>query len=200
MLWAGTVRAAGRQEGSAVSRFDKLIQDDEQIVRHLHPHWITLVPAVFMLLVTVGLGSFLISIMPDGSAQGWLRLAVAVVAVLFLIGFVLVPFLRWRTTHYVITTHRVLIRTGILNHEGHDIPLQRLNDVAFEQSIWDRMLGAGTLTIESAGEHGQETLRNIPHADRNQQLINRLAEEDSDRRSGRFDGSAGYEPGADGYR
>lgn len=183
-----------------MARFEKLIQDDEQIVRHLHPHWITLVPSVLILLVTVGLGSFLVSIMPDGGAQEPLRLAVVVIALLVLIIFVLVPFLRWRTTHYVITTHRVLIRTGILNHEGHDIPLKRLNDVAFEQSIWDRMLGAGSLTLESAGEHGQETLQNIPHADKNQQLINRLVEEDADRRSGRFDEPEVHDQNVDDYQ
>jgi uncharacterized membrane protein YdbT with pleckstrin-like domain len=196
----GQFARADRQEGSAVARFEKLIQDDEQIVRHLHPHWITLVPSVLILLVTVGLGSFLVSIMPDGGAQEPLRLAVVVIALLILIIFVLVPFLRWRTTHYVITTHRVLIRTGILNHEGHDIPLKRLNDVAFEQSIWDRMLGAGSLTLESAGEHGQETLQNIPHADKNQQLINRLVEEDADRRSGRFDEPEVHDQNVDDYQ
>lgn len=174
-----------------MARFEKLLQDDEDIVRHLHPHWITLVPAVLVLLITVGLASFLAAVIPSGGAQAPLQLAVLVVAVVVLLAFVLAPFLRWRTTHYVITTYRVLIRTGVLNHEGHDIPLKRLNDVAFEQSIWDRMIGAGTLTLESAGEHGQETLGNIPHADRTQQLINRLVEEDSQRRSGRADEPAG---------
>lgn len=180
-----------------MARFEKILQDDERIVRHLHPHWITLVPAVLILVITVGLASFLSAIVPDGSAREPLQLAIAVIAVLVLLVFVLVPFLRWRTTHYVITSYRVLIRTGILNHEGHDIPLNRLNDVAFEQSIWDRMLGAGTLRLESAGEHGQETLRNIPHADRTQQLINRLVEDDAERRSGRYEEPDAYEQGYD---
>ncbi|MGI9091975.1 MAG: PH domain-containing protein [Mycobacteriales bacterium] len=163
---------------------DSQLAGDERVVEHLHPHWITIVPPVLILLVAAGLGGFLAAIAPDGSAQGPLRIAIVVVGVLVLVWFTIIPVLRWRTTHYVITTHRVMIRSGILSHNGHDIPLQRLNDVAFSQSLADRIIGAGSLTLESAGERGQETLTNVPHSDKVQQLINRLSEEDSDRRTG----------------
>ena len=42
---------------------------------------------------------------------------------------------------------------------------------------------AGTLTIESAGEQGQETLHDIPRSDQMQQTLNRLIEQDHDRRA-----------------
>jgi len=93
------------------------------------------------------------------------------------------PWMAWRTTHYVFTTHRVLIRRGVLRHDGRDISLQRINDVGFSQSLWDRIVKAGTLTIESAGEQGQESLRYIPRSDAMQQLLNRLIEQDGERRA-----------------
>jgi uncharacterized membrane protein YdbT with pleckstrin-like domain len=83
----------------------------------------------------------------------------------------------------VFTSHRVLIRRGVFTHKGRDISLQRINDVGFEQTLWDRIVGAGTLTIESAGEQGQETLTDIPNSDEMQQTLNRLIEEDGDRRA-----------------
>ncbi|HEX5496455.1 MAG TPA: PH domain-containing protein [Mycobacteriales bacterium] len=162
---------------------DQLLAEDERVVKHLHPHWATLVAPVVIFVVIVGVASYLAAIMPPGSAQRPLRLAIAGLAVVVVLWLVAVPVLAWRTTHYVITTHRVLIRTGILNHTGRDIPLGRINDVAFEQTLWERMIGAGSLTVESAGERGQETLYNIPHSDRIQQLLNRLIEEDQDRRA-----------------
>ena len=76
-----------------------------------------------------------------------------------------------------------LIRRGVLHHVGRDIALQRISDVGYSQTLWDRIVGAGTLTIESAGENGQESLHNLPHSDDVQQLINRLIEQDSDRRA-----------------
>jgi uncharacterized membrane protein YdbT with pleckstrin-like domain len=130
----------------------------------------------------VGVGAYLAAIVPSGAVEKPLRIAVAAVVLVVVLWLVVGPLLTWRTTHYVITTHRVLIRTGILHHVGRDIPLQRINDVAFEQTLWERLIGAGSLTVESAGERGQETLRDIPHSDRIQQLLNRLIEEDQDRR------------------
>lgn len=162
---------------------DQLLADDERVVRHLHPHWATLVAPVLIFVVTVAVAGYLAAVVPSGAAQQPLRLAVVGVAVVLVLWLVGVPVLRWRTTHYVITTHRVLIRTGILNHTGRDIALNRINDVAFEQTLFERMIGAGSLTVESAGERGQETLRDIPHSDRIQQLLNRLIEQDQDRRA-----------------
>jgi uncharacterized membrane protein YdbT with pleckstrin-like domain len=161
---------------------DQLLADDEQVVQHLHPHWITLVRPVFFFLLLIGGGAFLAAIVPGGSLQEVLRIAIAAVAVAILIWLAFVPFLVWRTTRYVLTTHRVLIRTGILHHHGRDIALSRINDVSFERTLWDRIIGAGTLTVESAGESGQQVLRNVPRSDRVQQTINRLIEEDHDRR------------------
>ena len=95
----------------------------------------------------------------------------------------LVPYLRWRTTHYVLTTHRLMTRLGILNHTGRDIPLNRINNAMYEQSFFERIVNSGTLVVESAGEDGQQVFRNIPDADETQQLINRLVEGDHDRRT-----------------
>jgi uncharacterized membrane protein YdbT with pleckstrin-like domain len=93
------------------------------------------------------------------------------------------PWIRWRTTHYVFTTHRVLIRRGVFTHTGRDISLQRISDVGFTQTLWDRLVRAGTLTIESASEHGQETLTDVPNSENMQQTLNRLIEQDGDRRA-----------------
>jgi uncharacterized membrane protein YdbT with pleckstrin-like domain len=156
---------------------DRQLATDEEVVKHLHPHWLTLIIPVFVFLLTVGLGGFLLAIVPAGDMQQWLRLAIGVVGLIVLIWFVLAPVLVWKTTHYVITNQRVLIRTGVLNHTGRDIPMQRINDVAFEQTLLDRIIGAGTLQVESAGETGQTVLKNIPHSDKVQQTINHLVNE-----------------------
>lgn len=162
---------------------DQLLADDERVVKHLHPHWITLVLPTLAFLVTAAAAAFLAAIVPHGSLQQPLRIAIAAVAVLIVIWLSFIPYLRWRTTHYVLTTHRVLIRVGILHHRGRDIAVNRINDVSFEQTIWERLIGAGTLMVESAGEAGQQVLQDIPHAPAVQQLINQLIEGDHDRRT-----------------
>ena len=162
---------------------DSLLADDERVVKHLHPHWITLVWPTVLLIVIVALGSFLAAIVPGGSVQTPGRIGIGAVAVLALIVVVFVPYLRWRTTHYVLTTHRLMTRVGILNHTGRDVPLNRINNAMYEQSFFERIVNSGTLVVESAGEDGQQVFRDIPEADQTQQLINRLVEGDHDRRT-----------------
>ena len=156
---------------------EKLLADDETVVEHLHPHWITLVPATLWFIVICAAAGAGIAYLPTGGAHGPLLIAIVVVGFLLLCWLTFGPWIRWRTSHYVFTTHRVLIRRGVLHHVGRDISLQRINDVAFSQSLWDRIVKAGTITIESAGEHGQETLTDIPKSDQVQQMLNRLIEQ-----------------------
>lgn len=173
---------------------EKILADDENVVEHLHPHWITLVPATLWFILICGLAGVGIAFAPDhGTERTVVLVAIIVVGFLLLCWLTFKPWIQWRTTHYVMTTHRVLIRRGVLRHVGRDISLQRINDVGFSQSLWDRMVGAGTLTIESAGEQGQEVLTNIPRSNQQQQLLNRLIEEDSARRA-RSAYQGGYPP------
>jgi uncharacterized membrane protein YdbT with pleckstrin-like domain len=174
-----------------VSYPEKVLANDERVVEHLHPHWITLVPATLWFILICGLAGVGIAFAPDdGTGRTVVLIAIIAVGVILLSFLTFKPWIQWRTTHYVITTHRVLIRRGVLRHVGRDISLQRINDVGFTQSLWDRMVGAGTLVIESAGEQGQETLTNVPRSNQQQQLMNRLIEEDSVRRQ-----RSGYQPG-----
>ena len=162
---------------------DKLLAEDEEIVRHLHPHWLTVFWPVVWFLVVVGAASYGAALIPAGQQQGMLRLGIVVLAILLLLAFVVVPLLRWRTTHYVITTHRVLFREGILARRGRDIGLSRITDVSYSQSLWERIINSGTVTIESAGDSGATVLRHIPDSDGVQQLLNHMVEEDADRRA-----------------
>jgi uncharacterized membrane protein YdbT with pleckstrin-like domain len=168
---------------------DKLLADDEEVVRHLHPHWLTIFWPIVWFLVVVGGASFGMAAIPSGQQQGLYRLLVLALAVVLLVVLVVVPLLRWRTTHYVITTHRLLFRQGILSRHGRDIGLSRITDVSYRQTLWDRIINSGTLTIESAGDSGATVLRQLPDSEGVQQLLNHMVEEDADRRAQE---SAGY--------
>ena len=164
---------------------ENLLTSDEEVVEHLHPHWITLVPATVWLVVICVAAGFGVALIPSGSSHNAAAVAVLGLAFLLLCWLTFAPWIRWRTTHYVLTNERVLIRSGILRHTGRDIGLARINDVGFVLTLWDRLVGAGTLTIESAGEQGQQRLVNVPRAQRVQQILNHLIEADAERRTAR---------------
>ena len=163
----------------------RLLADDEEVVMALRPHWKEMVGPVLVLLVTSPVATYLATIVPEGSAQKWLRLAVLVVAVLIVLRFVLWPFLKWLTTSYIVTDRRIITRVGVVARTGRDMPISRVNDVTFSHSgLLERILGCGTLVVESAGERGQLVLRDVPHVEEVQRDVYKLAEADEERRRG----------------
>lgn len=144
----------------------KLLGDDEHVVRSTRTHWKALIVPVLVLLAVAGVGSFLAAVMPDGGWQGAGRIAIAAVGLVVIAIFVLKPFLDWFFATYTLTDRRLITRRGILTRSGRDIPLMRINDVSYEHGIIDRILGCGTLVIESAGERGQVVLPDVPHVER----------------------------------
>lgn len=159
----------------------KLLADDESIVYELKPHWRALVVPVIVLLVTLGVGIFAIASW-DNSGLRW---TVLVVMLLVLVIWVVRPFLYWLTTQYVITDHRIIVRTGLISRSGRDMPLSRVNDVSFKKSVIERALNCGTLMIESAGTQGQLIISSVPDVEDIQREIYRLHDEDDERRRNR---------------
>ncbi len=163
----------------------KLLGEDEHVIMAMRPHWKELVWPVLVLVVTSPVASYLAAVAPAGDAQVWLRLAVVIVAVLVVVRWTIWPFLQWLTTAYVVTDRRVITRIGVIARRGRDMPLSRINDVTFEHSsVLERILGCGTLVVESAGERGQLVMRDVPSVEEVQRDVYRLAEEDEDRRWG----------------
>lgn len=157
------------------------LADEEHSVMLVHPHWKTILGPVLIALVTVAAALALIIVIPSGSAAKWERLAVGVVAVVILLTWVLVPLLRWRRTTYELTTRRLRLREGVLTRRGRDFPLLRISDVSFQHGLLDRLLGCGKLIVESAGEHGQLVLPEIPHVERVQGTLFQLVEDEQQR-------------------
>jgi uncharacterized membrane protein YdbT with pleckstrin-like domain len=160
---------------------DPSLTDDEQPVLHLHPHWKTLLPPLLLAVIVVAAALVVEAVIPSGRAAAAERLVVAAIAILALMLWLIVPVLRWRTTSYDLTTRRLRVRDGIVTRHGRDIPLARINDVSFQKGLLDRLLGSGRLVVESAGEHGQIVLRDIPRVEFVHATLFRLVEEEQRR-------------------
>lgn len=177
---------------------ENVLAKGERVERSLHPHWLTVVVPTLFGLVLSGLCAGAVVATPDDETGNRIQLIAVILLVVVAIPLVFVPYLRWRTTHYVITTHRVMVRRGILTKNGKDITLSKITDVSFQQTLFDRLIGAGSLHIESAGDSPDENLRYIPRSNDVQQLINRLIDEDDLRRRSYSRGSQAADQEDDG--
>jgi membrane protein YdbS with pleckstrin-like domain len=157
---------------------DRSLAVGEQSVESLHPHWKTLVGpvvAAFVIVAALLVGEVLI---PGGREAAIERLAAAGLAIVLLMWWLTYPLLRWRTTRYELTTRRMRLRTGVVARNGSDIPLSRITDVSFRKSPLDRLLGCGTLVVESAGEHAEIVLPQVPHVERVSARLFQLVEDE----------------------
>jgi uncharacterized membrane protein YdbT with pleckstrin-like domain len=153
----------------------RLLTEGEEIILDLRPHWIALIKPVFWTVV-IGSTTGLIWVKAGGDVQDWIRIAVVVAALILWIPLAAVPAARWRFTMFALTNERVITRTGVVAKHSKEIPLETINDVTFNQKIIERMIKAGDLVIESAGESGQNRFTDIRNPEQVQLEIYRAAE------------------------
>jgi len=163
-----------------------LLAEDERVVLHMHPHWKELIGPILWFVVLGAIGAIGFFALPQ-SWGSWVdigRIAVAAIAVLLILWLAVLPWVTWATTHYVFTTHRLLMRTGVITRKGRDIPYARVNDVSFEQTVVERMFRFGTLMVQSASEQGAVIFKDMPKVEMVQSTLYKLVEEDRNRRTG----------------
>lgn len=149
----------------------KLLNPGEKIVVSTRTHPKALIVPILTLVVLLALGTLFGVFVSD---DGTVRLAVWVIVAILVLWRVVWPFLDWLTSSYTITDRRLITRNGIITRRGHDIPLGRISDVAYELDLIDRVLGCGTLVISDASTNGQVLIYDIPQVEATQRKLNEL--------------------------
>ena len=150
----------------------KLLSQDEVVVRHMHTHIKTLLPAIIVEVLLVGaaaVGSFYV---PEDSRY-WALPTIWIAVLLLSIPLILVPWIKWITTTYTVTTKRVITRKGIIKRTGHDLPLTRISDIQIEKDFDDRSFGCGSLALQTSADDPL-LLRDVPKVETVQVEISNL--------------------------
>jgi uncharacterized membrane protein YdbT with pleckstrin-like domain len=167
----------------------KLLNDDEQIVLDLRPHWMYFLEPALALISVAVVYIVVVAVFDDGwfeDAIQWL----GGILLIALIPWTVIRYIKWSTINFVVTTDRVIYRSGVFAKSGIQIPLERVNNVIFRQSFWNRIFGAGDLIIESAGEDGRQVFNDVNHPDHVQNVIHREMDAAEDRKYDRMGRSA----------
>ncbi len=137
----------------------------EQVVFTAHSHWKNILGPVLVTVLAVAGAAAVVVLVPD-PGQAWLRWAAIGFAALLVLWFGLRPFLTWVTSTDTLTTRRLISRRGVLAREGKDIPIDRVHSVSYRQSLLDRVLGCGTLVVETAGDDSDVELFDVARIER----------------------------------
>jgi uncharacterized membrane protein YdbT with pleckstrin-like domain len=159
----------------------RLLLDGETVALDLRPHWWFFAGPLFAGIPVLALG--IVASQQNGDVRTVALLVTAIAAGAWAI-WLGARLMSWQTTHFVVTNERLVFRSGILAKHSRDIPLEKVNDLASSQSLFERMIGAGDLVIESAGERGLQTFSDIPHPNAVQQEIYRQMEVNQAQMSG----------------
>ena len=147
----------------------KFLNEDEELLAELRPHWIFLFGPLF---TSIGVWAAIIAILIVWrNPPGWTNYPTAVLALipgLWLLG----RFIRWRSYDIALTSTRVLVRQGVMRRETVQLRLQRITEVNLSQTLIERMLGVGRIVIDVQGEDDSMTLEYVRKPAVVQRVIN----------------------------
>ncbi|HDH03813.1 MAG TPA: PH domain-containing protein [Actinobacteria bacterium] len=152
---------------------ERLLSPGERVLTEFRPHWKLLIAPVALLLLSIVVAIAFASVT---EISGIVGVAVPVGVVLLGLGFGAKSWVDWFFTKYIITNERLVIREGLIARRGKEIPLERIDNVSFSQTVGERILRSGDLIVESAGEGGQSRYTDIPQPEETQSMIYRIRE------------------------
>jgi membrane protein YdbS with pleckstrin-like domain len=163
----------------------KLLNEGEEVVVDTRTHVKALIFPILMLVLLLAIGTYVQVKIDQGilTNGAWILVAAGIV------WFVLRPLVIWATATYTFTDRRLITRTGVIVRRGHDMPLARISDIAYEFGPIDRLLGCGTLLISDASTHGTIKLHDIPRVEETQRTLNLMLQKIHDPAAGHDDGA-----------
>jgi len=108
-----------------MSYIERSLGAGERVVARAHFHWLYQLGAVLALVIL-----------------GWVLIGIYIFIAMTV---------KYHTTEIGVTTHRFILKTGLLTLNTQEIALQNIEGVKVHQSVWGRIFGYGNLRIEGTG-------------------------------------------------
>jgi uncharacterized membrane protein YdbT with pleckstrin-like domain len=137
----------------------KHFSHDEVLVLDLHPHWWRFVKPVVVIIATLAALANTHRI-PNDFLKDLALIIAQVLAVLSVLNLALQT-LKWYRTHFVLTSQRIIFQSGVIARKRVEISLHKINVVNFHQSVFERLINAGDIVIETGAEEGVETFIDV---------------------------------------
>jgi membrane protein YdbS with pleckstrin-like domain len=147
-----------------------LLDDDEDVLVDLRPHWVFFFGPLFLTAASIGLAVVVFHEFPHAPIAVAYLLAVVIGGpALWLIG----RLARWFGTSLVVTDRRIVLRSGVLGRRLVNLRMQRIVDTHCNQRPLERLIGSGRIILEVEGEEGGVALDDVRRPRALQRVINR---------------------------
>lgn len=125
------------------------LQKGEEILLVTHHSWLKLVVPALIAIIGIT-AAFLIGFLN----WGWITAVIG-------LAWFFIAYWAWKCNIWAVTNFRVIDETGLINHYAKESPLEKINNVSYDQSIWGRILNYGDVTIQTAAEIGSTEYKDV---------------------------------------
>lgn len=154
-------------QSASMSYAEKNLAPGESIVYRARYHWIYYRTALALLLVSAVLGVWwkIAGGLPGGESTSPIFRNLALLFLGAAVAAFLVRRVRNAADEFVVTNRRVMRKIGILAREAEHAPIEKIQDVTIDQGVIARLLGYGTVALETASERGRIVFPDISRPD-----------------------------------
>ena len=146
-----------------------LLPSEQPPVIATRRHWAVLIVPLAKALPVLAVAVWVLRLDPDNRVTSTVGLLVLVGA----LGYLALRGGEWWMRHFIVTNRRVLLTTGIVVRTVALLPLRRITDLTYKETLLGQLLGYGTFRFESAGQ--QQALSEITYLPRADQLYRRVS-------------------------
>ena len=130
------------------------LRKDEQILFETHKHWyVLIIPLLFALILIFSSIYFFTNLNP----LRWWYFTFPFVAVIYFV----FKYYSWKFDLWVVTNYRVIDEFGVFSINSKESPIDKINNVSYQQSLLGRIMGFGDVQIQTAAEMGETSYSNI---------------------------------------
>jgi membrane protein YdbS with pleckstrin-like domain len=133
------------------------LQKGEKILLVTYSSWTVLIMPV--LIALLGIAAAIFIVIKTSSTWGWLAAVLG-------IGYWFIKYYSWKVNLWVVTNFRVIDETGLLSHYAKESPLDKINNVSYDQTVMGRLFNFGHVEIQTAAEVGATDYFNVQHPKR----------------------------------
>ena len=151
------------------------LQKGEKVLLVTYSNWTHLIGPVLIALAGLGASYFI-----GFRHWGWL---VALAGIMYFI----LQYFTWKVNIWVVTNFRVIDEAGLLSHYAKESPLEKINNVSYDQTLIGRLFNFGHVEIQTAAETGSTNYYHVNHP---RKLKDTITTAQSDHKNGQFGNQA----------
>ena len=133
------------------------LQKGEKVLLVTYSSWTSLIGP--FLIVLLGIAAAIFIVVHFGEAWGWLAALLGIV-------YWLLRYYTWKVNIWVVTNFRVIDEAGLLSHFAKESPLDKINNVSYDQTLGGRLFNYGHVKIQTAAQVGATDYYNVNHPKR----------------------------------